>query len=167
MESFVLGSCSSPLIVEARRRDVRSALSAITCSSRSHACIPKLEPFSRTKFERGVREPPLIQKCENELAGKYATPESYGDSRNLDVLNPVLWKDSKRCPALNYVLEQWFYVWILWCLFMRFWCVLFRLLLDARRRSILQLLEGIFRAEGTRSKSVWSAFLLESPYRIN
>lgn len=41
--------------------------------------IPKLEPFSRTKFERGVKEPPLIRKCENELAGTYTILETYED----------------------------------------------------------------------------------------
>ncbi|KAL3735434.1 hypothetical protein ACJRO7_024549 [Eucalyptus globulus] len=40
----------------------------VRCSSRGNACIPKLEPFSRTRLERNLREPPLIQKCENELA---------------------------------------------------------------------------------------------------
>lgn len=43
--------------------------STIRCCSRSHAYIPKLEPFSRTKFDRVVKDPPLIEKSENELAG--------------------------------------------------------------------------------------------------
>ncbi|KAH0768377.1 hypothetical protein KY290_003213 [Solanum tuberosum] len=42
--------------------------STIHCCSRSHAYIPKLEPFSRTKFDRVVKDPPLIEKSENELA---------------------------------------------------------------------------------------------------
>ncbi|OWM79280.1 CCG-binding protein 1 [Punica granatum] len=76
MESAMLRSCSSPVLVEAtKRRDVPSAPSAITCSSKSHEYIPKLEPFSRTKFERGVKEPPLIKKCENELADYCSTLE--------------------------------------------------------------------------------------------
>ncbi|KAK4777603.1 hypothetical protein SAY87_017790 [Trapa incisa] len=75
MESAVLRPCSSPLIVEARMRDVRAVPpSPITCSSRNHAYkIPKLEPFSRSKFERFVREPPLIEKCESELADYCST----------------------------------------------------------------------------------------------
>lgn len=44
-------------------------------SSRSHAFIPKLEPFSRTKLERAVRDPPLIEKSENELADYCSTLE--------------------------------------------------------------------------------------------
>ncbi|CAN4107627.1 unnamed protein product [Withania somnifera] len=42
--------------------------STIRCCSRSDAYIPKLEPFSRTKFDRVVKDPPLIEKSENELA---------------------------------------------------------------------------------------------------
>ncbi|XP_016475035.1 CCG-binding protein 1-like [Nicotiana tabacum] len=42
--------------------------STIRCCSRSHAYIPKLEPFSRTKFDRVVKDPPLIEKSENELS---------------------------------------------------------------------------------------------------
>lgn len=44
----------------------------ICCCSRnnSHGYIPKLQPFStRTKFDRALQDPPLIQKSENELAG--------------------------------------------------------------------------------------------------
>ncbi|XP_074292914.1 CCG-binding protein 1 [Silene latifolia] len=42
---------------------------SITCCSKNHDYkIPKLEPFSRTKFERGLRDPPLIDKSQNQLA---------------------------------------------------------------------------------------------------
>ncbi|XP_052194847.1 CCG-binding protein 1-like [Diospyros lotus] len=58
-----------------------SPRSAICCSSRSNAYIPKLEPFSRTKLDRAVKEPPLIQKTESQLADYCSTLEgdaSYG-----------------------------------------------------------------------------------------
>ncbi|GAB4853949.1 hypothetical protein Ancab_018158 [Ancistrocladus abbreviatus] len=53
---------------------------SMTCSSSSSsssnaAYIPKLEPFSRTKFERAVKDPPLIQKSENDLADYCTTLE--------------------------------------------------------------------------------------------
>ncbi|KAF8410590.1 hypothetical protein HHK36_003122 [Tetracentron sinense] len=43
----------------------------VSCSSRSHDFIPKLEPFSRSKIDRCIKEPSLIQKSENELAGLF------------------------------------------------------------------------------------------------
>ncbi|CAI9104394.1 OLC1v1003056C1 [Oldenlandia corymbosa var. corymbosa] len=51
--------------------------STICCSSssRNHAYIPKLEPFSRTKFERLAKDPPLIEKSENQLADYCSTLE--------------------------------------------------------------------------------------------
>ncbi|KAF8013640.1 hypothetical protein BT93_I1486 [Corymbia citriodora subsp. variegata] len=91
MESVLIRSCSPALLAEAgdlcglrssssARRAASAATSrrfvpAVTCSSRSDACIPKLEPFSRSKLERGLKEPPLIQKCENELADYCSTLE--------------------------------------------------------------------------------------------
>ncbi|CAH9124340.1 unnamed protein product [Cuscuta epithymum] len=42
--------------------------STIRCVSRSNGSIPKREPFSRSKFDRIVKDPPLIQKCESEIA---------------------------------------------------------------------------------------------------
>ncbi|KAK6159399.1 hypothetical protein DH2020_006713 [Rehmannia glutinosa] len=46
-----------------------TASRSVSCSvSRSN--IPKLEPFSRNKIDRAVKEPPLIQKSENQIAGK-------------------------------------------------------------------------------------------------
>lgn len=47
--------------------------STVCCSSKSNAYIPKLEPFSRSKFDRIVREPPLIQKSETELSDYCST----------------------------------------------------------------------------------------------
>ncbi|XP_076897691.1 CCG-binding protein 1-like [Bidens hawaiensis] len=47
----------------------------ICCASRSHAYIPKLEPFSRSKLDRIVKDPPLIQKSENDLADYCSTLE--------------------------------------------------------------------------------------------
>ncbi|KAL1534702.1 CCG-binding protein 1 [Salvia divinorum] len=47
------------------------------CSSNSRTsdCIPKLEPFTRNKIDRAVREPPLIQKAENQIADYCVTLE--------------------------------------------------------------------------------------------
>ncbi|KAF8391322.1 hypothetical protein HHK36_023626 [Tetracentron sinense] len=39
----------------------------ISCSSRSNSCIPKLEPFNRSKIDQCIKEPSLIQKSENKL----------------------------------------------------------------------------------------------------
>ncbi|KDP38257.1 hypothetical protein JCGZ_04900 [Jatropha curcas] len=83
IKSLLLRSCSSPLLIEAkdfnRSSASRRAVSTLTCSSssssRSSSCIPKLEPFSRTKLERAVKEPPLIEKSENELADYCSTLE--------------------------------------------------------------------------------------------
>ncbi|KAK9056700.1 hypothetical protein SSX86_024062 [Deinandra increscens subsp. villosa] len=49
----------------------------ICCSSRNNAYIPKLEPFSRSrsKLDRVVKDPPLIQKSENDLADYCSTLE--------------------------------------------------------------------------------------------
>ncbi|XP_030523058.1 CCG-binding protein 1 [Rhodamnia argentea] len=80
MKSVLIRSGWSPLLVEAgdlcgsRSSSARFA-PAVCCSSRGNAYIPKLEPFSRSKFERGLKEPPLIQKCENELADYCSTLE--------------------------------------------------------------------------------------------
>ncbi|KAL6963940.1 CCG-binding protein 1 [Sarracenia purpurea var. burkii] len=59
----------------------RVGSSTICCSSRNNAYIPKLEPFSRSKLDRVLKDPPLIQKTENELADYCSTLEgdpSYG-----------------------------------------------------------------------------------------
>ncbi|KAL4555726.1 hypothetical protein LXL04_038354 [Taraxacum kok-saghyz] len=47
----------------------------ICCSSRNDAYIPKLQPFSRSKLERVMKDPPLIQKSENDLADYCSTLE--------------------------------------------------------------------------------------------
>ncbi|KAI3441351.1 uncharacterized protein J3R85_002630, partial [Psidium guajava] len=85
MKSVLIRSCSSPWLVEAgdhlcglRSSGARAPsrfAPTVRCSSRGNAYIPKLEPFSRTKFERGLKEPPLIRKCENELADYCSTLE--------------------------------------------------------------------------------------------
>ncbi|KAI7757529.1 hypothetical protein M8C21_017075 [Ambrosia artemisiifolia] len=54
---------------------VQSPPLTICCSSRNNAYIPKLEPFSRTKLDRMVKDPPLIQKSENDLADYCSTLE--------------------------------------------------------------------------------------------
>ncbi|CAK7329789.1 unnamed protein product [Dovyalis caffra] len=83
IKSVLLRSISSPLFIETQefnRSSKRSVVSStITCSSSSRANnaynIPKLEPFSRTKIERAVKEPSLIEKSENELADYCSTLE--------------------------------------------------------------------------------------------
>ncbi|XP_054776523.1 CCG-binding protein 1 [Prosopis cineraria] len=85
IKSAMLRSLSSPLLLDPKlspsSSSARFASSTISCSSGSQAYIPKLEPFSRSKFERAVKEPPLIQKSEIELADYCSTlegDESYG-----------------------------------------------------------------------------------------
>ncbi|XP_024980483.1 CCG-binding protein 1 [Cynara cardunculus var. scolymus] len=56
----------------------RLAPTKIYCSSRSNSYIPKLEAFSRSKIDRIVKDPPLIEKTENDLADYCSTLE--GDS---------------------------------------------------------------------------------------
>ncbi|XP_021286696.1 CCG-binding protein 1 [Herrania umbratica] len=83
IKSILLRTYSSAILVEAK--DIhRTGLSpssktrftsTIRCSSSSDAYIPKLEPFSRTKFERAIKEPPLIEKSEKELADYCSTLE--------------------------------------------------------------------------------------------
>ncbi|KAL5562524.1 hypothetical protein UlMin_032271 [Ulmus minor] len=80
IKSTLLRSCSSPLVLEAKdlhcsRSSTTRFASTISCSSRSHSYIPKLEPFSRSKFDRGVKDPPLIEKLENELSDYCSTLE--------------------------------------------------------------------------------------------
>ncbi|GMI78802.1 CCG-BINDING PROTEIN 1, maternal effect embryo arrest 14 [Hibiscus trionum] len=83
IKSIPLRPYSSPILVDVK--DIhRTGLSppsktrfasTIRSSSSSDAYIPKLEPFSRTKFERVVKEPPLIEKSENQLADYCSTLE--------------------------------------------------------------------------------------------
>ncbi|XP_009342409.2 CCG-binding protein 1 [Pyrus x bretschneideri] len=63
---------SSPSLLTARTPNFTST---VCSSSRNHSYIPKLEPFSRSKFERGIKDPPLIEKCENELSEYCSTLE--------------------------------------------------------------------------------------------
>ncbi|XXG49226.1 hypothetical protein AAC387_Pa02g3467 [Persea americana] len=70
-------SSSSSFLLEAPELS-RSRASSTICnnsSQRSSAYIPKLEPFSRSKIERGVKGPSFIQKTENELADYCSTLE--------------------------------------------------------------------------------------------
>nr|GMD00110.1 CCG-binding protein 1 [Ipomoea batatas] len=62
-------SSSSTLFLEAANKSHGSGNPlTIRCSSRTNDSIPKLEPFSRSKLERVMKDPPLIEKCERELA---------------------------------------------------------------------------------------------------
>ncbi|KAF5745660.1 hypothetical protein HS088_TW07G01252 [Tripterygium wilfordii] len=61
---------SPPMTTTTRRRF------SLTCSfSGNGSYIPKLEPFSRSKLERVLKEPPLIEKCENDLSDYCSTLE--------------------------------------------------------------------------------------------
>ncbi|XP_022746631.1 CCG-binding protein 1-like [Durio zibethinus] len=81
--SILFRTYSFPILVEAKDIHLTGLSpssktrldSTIRCSWRSDAYIPKLEPYSRTKFERAVKEPPLIEKSENELADYCSTLE--------------------------------------------------------------------------------------------
>lgn len=73
LKSVVIGS--GPFTIPSEAKDVygsrtshETRLPSVVCSS-SRAFIPKLEPFSRTKFERAVKDRPLIEKSESELSG--------------------------------------------------------------------------------------------------
>ncbi|XP_043706249.1 CCG-binding protein 1 [Telopea speciosissima] len=44
-------------------------------SSRSNFYTPNHEPFSRSKIDKGLKEPSFIEKCENELADYCSTLE--------------------------------------------------------------------------------------------
>ncbi|RWR73552.1 CCG-binding protein 1-like protein [Cinnamomum micranthum f. kanehirae] len=72
MMSSVLfpSSSSSSFLLEAPELS-RSRASSTICnnsSQRRSVYIPKLEPFCKSKIERGVKGPSFIQKTENELA---------------------------------------------------------------------------------------------------
>ncbi|XP_073146104.1 CCG-binding protein 1 [Henckelia pumila] len=60
--TFLVSQCSKSVAT----RSV--SVPVVYCSSRNIGCIPKLEPFSRSKIDRAVKEPPLIQKSENQIA---------------------------------------------------------------------------------------------------
>ncbi|KAF8369994.1 hypothetical protein HHK36_030865 [Tetracentron sinense] len=64
---------SSSLLFEANDLHRSRVASTICSSSRSHAFIPKLEPFSRSKIDRGIKEPSFIQKSETELSDYCST----------------------------------------------------------------------------------------------
>lgn len=83
MKSVLLRSCpSSPILFESyREARPQNLASTVRCASRNEAYIPKLEPFSRSKFDRAIKGPTLIEKCENELSDYCSTlegDESYG-----------------------------------------------------------------------------------------
>ncbi|KAI4298411.1 hypothetical protein L6164_031976 [Bauhinia variegata] len=80
IELALLRSCSSPLFLDAsdlhRTRTYSTRLpSTICCSSRNQAQIPKREPFSRSKLERAIKDPPLIEKSEKQLLDYCSTLE--------------------------------------------------------------------------------------------
>ncbi|KAI3789363.1 hypothetical protein L2E82_02156 [Cichorium intybus] len=56
----------------------RLAPTTMCCSSRNNSDIHRLESFSRSKLDRITRDPPLIEKAENDLADYCSTLD--GDS---------------------------------------------------------------------------------------
>ncbi|OIW10163.1 hypothetical protein TanjilG_27914 [Lupinus angustifolius] len=80
MKSALFHPCSVPLLLQPKdlhSNIVSSTRHAFTacCSTRNQSYIPKLEPFSRTKFDRVVKDPPLIEKSERELSDYCSTLE--------------------------------------------------------------------------------------------
>ncbi|TKY59136.1 hypothetical protein E2542_SST16213 [Spatholobus suberectus] len=77
MNATLLRPCSGPLLLDAHSNRTSSTrhASTVCCSSRNQPIIPKLEPFSRTKFERALKDPPLIEKSEKELSDYCSTLE--------------------------------------------------------------------------------------------
>lgn len=107
IESVTLRSCGCPILLEAK--DIHGITasrlspsmtrfnSRICCSTtRSNHYIPKLEPFSRTKFERVIKEPPLIEKSETELAGNLSTLMAKSDFLYLEKKRELLALERKR-----------------------------------------------------------------------
>ncbi|KAG8368307.1 hypothetical protein BUALT_Bualt15G0032000 [Buddleja alternifolia] len=79
LSSFVVES--NGFAAESTKSRRRSVGCCVSRNSSSSSYIPKLEPFSRTKFDRAFIEPPLIQKSENQIADYCSTLEgddSYG-----------------------------------------------------------------------------------------
>ncbi|CAL1389358.1 unnamed protein product [Linum trigynum] len=80
MKSAILRSyCPLPLLSQAKAElphtSIRALSPTVTCCSSSSPSaaiasrnVPKLEPFSRSKLDRALKDPPLIQKSLNELA---------------------------------------------------------------------------------------------------
>ncbi|KAJ8766649.1 hypothetical protein K2173_001169 [Erythroxylum novogranatense] len=90
IKSVPLRSCSPPLLADIKDFQRTRLFKRVVCiltpgssssSSSSSSCsasrssIPKLEPFSRTRLERVIKDPPLIEKIENELADYCSTLE--------------------------------------------------------------------------------------------
>ncbi|KAG1368558.1 CCG-binding protein 1 [Cocos nucifera] len=54
----------------------RPPRSSVACNARrSDVSIPKLEPFSRSRIDRLIKEPSFLQKCENDLTDYCSTLE--------------------------------------------------------------------------------------------
>ncbi|KAK6136843.1 hypothetical protein DH2020_029398 [Rehmannia glutinosa] len=81
IQTVPLNCSMSSFLVEPNRftQCSKSTASRSVSCSVSRSNIPKLEPFSRNKIDRAVKEPPLIQKSENQIAGKYYCLTLEGD----------------------------------------------------------------------------------------
>jgi len=72
MKATLFRPCCAPLFLDAHSNgtsSTRHASFAVCSISRNRPNIPKLEPFSRTRFEKAVKDPPLIEKSKKEVAG--------------------------------------------------------------------------------------------------
>lgn len=129
---------SSPFSSQDARSAVISArrsASTICCSSRSDAYIPKLEPFSRSKFDRVIKDPPLIEKSENDLLGNLSGSHRF--------LLMFVKKYEGFVPRFTFLLFLYLlycasicvFIFVSDCSFVNW--LLFRLLFDARRGRFL------------------------------
>ncbi|PKA54320.1 hypothetical protein AXF42_Ash000153 [Apostasia shenzhenica] len=78
LRSLVSPTSPSALLFESaggdlcRRFPTRSS-SASCCVQRTRGSVPKLEPFSRSRIDRGIKEPPFLRKSENDLTDYCST----------------------------------------------------------------------------------------------
>ncbi|XP_020599108.1 CCG-binding protein 1 [Phalaenopsis equestris] len=80
LRSLAPPTSAPPLLFDSAAGDLsrcRPARPAAACCSgqRSSAYIPKLEPFSRSKIDRRLKDPPFLQKFENDLTDYCSTLE--------------------------------------------------------------------------------------------
>lgn len=75
LQSLFLSSSSSPILESLDLHGSRKYRISCSSSSRNNGNIPKLEPFSRSRLERAIKDPPLIKKSENQLADYCSTLE--------------------------------------------------------------------------------------------
>jgi len=164
IKSALLRSCSSPLFLEAKdlhrnRSSSPRFASTISCSSRGHPYIPKLEPFSRSKSQRFVKEPSLIEKSENELSGilQYLKVlDAFCMRKPIFVVNSTFF--------LDFVMNSCNILWIWWVFFfLSFFLFLFLgyfilVILVMICMAVLVVSDYCSTVEGDESYSCWRAY---------